>query len=201
MSQRAMLTAVSGIRNQAVQMDVIANNVANSGTMGFKKGRMTFEESFALLLQGASRPPGDQGGVNPLQIGNGSSIGSIDNLITQGNLQSTGNQTDLAIRGDGFFVVSDDQRYFFTRAGSFQWDSNGRLVIPFNGNKVQGRIADENGEVNEGSPIGDVIVPFGTVDEAKATTFVDFVGNLDASAEPIGNVLMTERLYAKEIKG
>ncbi len=196
-----MSTAISGIRNQAIQMDVIANNIANSGTMGFKRGRMTFEESFALLLQGASRPPGDQGGVNPLQIGNGSSIGSIDNVITQGNIQSTGNQTDLAIRGDGFFVVSDNQRDFFTRAGSFQWDAEGRLVIPFNGMKVQGRIADEEGVVNEGSAIGDVVVPFGTVDAAQATSEVNFVGNLDASAEPIGNILSTERLYAREIAG
>lgn len=183
MSQRALYTAISGIRNQAVYFDVIANNIANSGTMGFKRGRMTFEESFALLLQGASRPPGEQGGVNPLQIGNGTSIGSIDSIITQGNIQVTGNQTDLAIRGDGFFVVSDGKRDFFTRAGSFQWDSNGRLVLPFNGMKVQGRIA-ENGKVTEGSPIGDVIVPFGTVDKAKATTSVSFVGNLDSATQP-----------------
>ncbi|MFC1490703.1 flagellar hook-basal body complex protein [Candidatus Latescibacterota bacterium] len=201
MSQRAMFTAISGIRNHAIQMDVIANNIANSGTMGFKRGRMTFEESFALLLQGASRPPGDQGGVNPLQIGNGSSIGSIDNVITQGNIQSTGNQTDLAIRGDGFFVVSNDQRDFFSRAGSFQWDAEGRLVIPFNGMKVQGRIANEDGIVNEGSPIGDVTVPFGTVDVAKPSSEVSFVGNLDASAEPDGNILSTQRLYAREISG
>jgi len=201
MSLRAMLTAISGIRNNAVQMDVIANNIANSGTMGFKRGRLTFEESFALLLQGASRPPGEEGGVNPLQIGNGSSVGSIDNIFTQGNIQSTGNQTDLAIRGDGFFVVSDGQRDFFTRAGSFQWDSNGRLVIPFNGMKVQGRAANEAGEVNEGSPIDDVIVPFGTIDPARSTTEVNFVGNLDASAEPDGNILQTKRLYASEIAG
>jgi len=194
-----MYTAISGIRNNQTQMEVIANNIANSGTMGFKRGRMTFEETFALLLQGASRPPGDQGGVNPLQIGNGSSIGAIDNIFTQGNIQSTGNQTDLAIRGDGFFVVSDGQRDFFTRAGSFQWDSNGRLVIPFNGMKVQGKMADEYGVVNEGSSVGDITVPFGTVDSAKATTDVSFVGNLDSSTEPTGNILRTDRLYAKEI--
>ena len=201
MSQKAMYTAISGIRNQQTQMDVISNNVANSNTVGFKRGRMTFEETFALTLQGASRPPGDEGGVNPLQIGNGSSIGSIDNIISQGNIQSTGNQTDLAIRGDGFFVVSNGQRDFFTRAGTFQWDSNGRLVIPTNGMKVQGRLADDSGVVSEGSPIGDVIVPFGTVDQAQATTTVNFVGNLDASAEPVGNIMQTERLYAKEEAG
>ena len=182
-------------------MDVIANNVANSGTMGFKRGRITFEEAFSLLLQGASRPPGDQGGVNPLQIGNGSSVGSIDNIFTQGNIQSTGNQTDLAIRGDGFFVVNNGQRDFYTRAGSFQWDSNGRLVIPFNGMKVQGRIADSNGNVSEGSQIGDIIIPFGQVDKANVTSEVNFVGNLDAAAEPLGTIVKTERLYAKEIAG
>jgi len=201
MSQRAMYTTVSGIRNQATCFDVIANNIANAGTMGFKRGRLTFEESFAVLLQGASRPPGEQGGVNPLQIGNGSSIGSIDSIIVQGNILSTGNQTDLAIRGDGFFVVSDGQRDFFTRAGAFQWDSNGRLVVPFNGMKVQGRVANEAGEVSDGSPIEDVIVPFGTVDEAKSTTDVNFVGNLDASAEPTGNIIKTSRLFAKEVAG
>lgn len=201
MSQKAMFTAISGIRNQMTQLDVIANNVANSGTMGFKRARMTFEESFAVQLQGASRPAGATGGVNPLQIGSGSSIGSIDNIFTQGNLQSTGSQTDLALSGDGFFVISDGQRDYFTRAGSFQWDAQGRMVIPFNGMKVQARLADANGEVNEGSPVGDLIVPFGTIDEAKETTEVKFVGNLDASAEPIGNILQNDRLYAKELAG
>lgn len=201
MSTRSMYTAVSGIRNQQTYMDVIANNIANSGTMGYKKGRITFEETFSLLLQGASRPPGDQGGVNPLQVGNGSSVGSIDNVFVQGNIQSTGNQTDLAIRGDGFFVVNDGNRDYYTRAGSFQWDSNGRLVIPFNGMKVQGRLADATGYVNEGSTIGDIIVPFGQVDKAKATTSVNFVGNLDADAQPLGTIIKTDRLYAKEITG
>ncbi len=201
MSQRSMYTAVSGLRSQQVYMDVIANNISNSGTTGFKKGRITFEETFSLLLQGASRPPGDQGGVNPLQIGNGNSISSIDNIFEQGNIQSTGNQTDLAILGDGFFVVNDGQRDLYTRAGSFQWDSNGRLVIPTNGMKVQGRLATASGEVSEGSPIGDIIVPFGQVDPARATTNVSFVGNLDANDTPEGNILKNERLYAREIAG
>ncbi len=201
MSGRAMSTAVSGLRNQQTMMDIIANNISNSGTMGYKRSRITFEESFALLLQGASRPPGDQGGVNPLQIGNGTAIGSIDNIFGQGNIQSTGNQTDLAIRGDGFFVVSNGHRDFYTRAGAFQWDSKGRLVIPFNGMKVQGRIANSAGVVNDSSSISDITVPFGTVDAARATTSVHFVGNLNAAAEPVGNIMKTERLYAKEIAG
>lgn len=201
MSGRAMSTAVSGLRNQQVMMDVIANNISNSGTMGFKRGRITFEETFASLLQGSSKPPGDTGGVNPLQIGNGSAIGSIDNIFEQGTIQSTGNQTDLAIRGDGFFVVSDGQRDYYTRAGSFQWDSAGRMVTPFNGTKVQGRIADSKGVISDGSEISDIIVPFGTTDHAKATTLVNFVGNLNSAATPLGNIIKTERLYSREIAG
>ena len=201
MSGRAMATAVSGLRNQQVMLDVIANNISNSGTTGFKRGRITFKESFAALLQGASKPPGDLGGVNPLQVGNGSAIGSIDNLFSQGNIQSTGNQTDLAIRGDGLFVVSNGQRDYFTRAGEFQWDSQGRLVVPTSGMKVQGRIADSSGVINDGSPVSDIKVPFGTVDSAKATTLVHFVGNLNADATPIGNILRTGRLYTREIAG
>ncbi len=126
--------------------------------MGFKKDASP-SRIVCIPLQGSSRPPGDTGGVNPLQIGNGSSIGSIDNIFEQGTIQSTGNQTDLAIRGDGFFVVSDGQRDYYTRAGSFQWDSAGRLVTPFNGTKVQGRIANSTGVINDGSPISDIIVP------------------------------------------
>ena len=186
MSGRAMATAVSGLRNQQVMMDVIANNISNSGTVGFKKGRTTFKESFAALLQGASKPPGDLGGVNPLQVGTGTAVGSIDNIIAQGNIQSTGNQTDLAIQGDGFFVVSNGQRDFYTRAGEFQWDNQGQLVIPSNGMKVRGRIADPTtGVISGGSPVTDITVPFGSVDKAKATTLVHFAGNLNADAQDV----------------
>lgn len=181
MSGRAMATAVSGLRDQQVMLDVIANNISNSGTTGFKRGRITFKESFAALLQGASKPPGNLGGVNPFQVGTGAAIGSIDNIMEQGNIQSTGNQTDLAIQGDGFFVVFNGQRDYYTRAGAFQWDFQGRLVVPTSGMTVRGRIADpKTGIINEGSPVSDIKVLPDTVDAAKATTLVDFVGNLNA---------------------
>lgn len=201
MSNSAMSTAISGLRNQQTAMDVIANNIANADTSGFKSSRVTFEESFAVLLQGASRPPGDQGGVNPLQIGSGSSIGSIDSIMSQGTIESTGNDTDLAIEGDGFFVLSDGTSDYYTRSGSFQWDSNGTLVNPTNGMKVQGRIADSTGEVNEGSAIGDIIISYGTVDPAKATSAVSFTGNLDSSDDPTGNILQAATIYARENSG
>src|SRR4029077_13178123 len=104
---RALFAGVSGLRNHQTRMDVIGNNIANVNTVAFKASRVTFKEAFTQLLQGASRPPGDLGGVNPIQIGSGMNIGSIDQLFTQGTLESTGGTTDLAIQGDGFFCVSN----------------------------------------------------------------------------------------------
>ena len=81
---RSLFAGVSGLRNHQVRMDVIGNNIANVNTVAFKSGRVTFKEGFAQLLQGASRPPGDQGGTNPIQVGLGMQVGSIDQLFSQG---------------------------------------------------------------------------------------------------------------------
>src|SRR3954465_8567993 len=111
---RSLFSGVSGLRNHQVRMDVIGNNVSNVNTVAFKAGRVTFKEGFAQLLQGASRPPGDQGGINPIQIGLGMQIGWSDPLFSQGNLETTGLNTDLAIQGDSFFVVAKGTVHFFT---------------------------------------------------------------------------------------
>jgi flagellar basal body rod protein FlgG len=117
---RSLFAGVSGLRNHQVQMDVIGNNIANVNTVAFKASRVTFKEAFAQLVQGASRPPGNvtdvAGGRNPVQVGLGMNIGSIDLLFTQGNLQATGVTTDLAIQGDAFFVVSDGAQRYYTRS-------------------------------------------------------------------------------------
>ncbi len=142
---RSLFSGVSGLRNHQVEMDVIGNNIANVNTLGFKASRVTFEEAFAQLVQGA-RPPGSYtnvSGLNPTQVGLGMNIGSIDLLFTQGNLEATGVNTDLAIQGDSFFVVSDGVQNFYTRAGNFVLDANGRLVASTNGFVVQGRMATD----------------------------------------------------------
>lgn len=189
---RALFAGVSGMRNHLVRLDVIGNNIANVNTVAFKSSRVTFEEAFAQLVQGASRPPGDLGGINPIQVGLGMNIGSIDQNFTQGNLESTGVVTDLAIQGDGFFVASDGNRTFYTRAGNFQLDADGRLVAPTNGFVVQGIVADSNGKLASGSAIGDVILPFGQKSPARATTKMSLAGNLDARANPLGTILSTD---------
>ena len=111
-------------------------------------------------------------------------IASIDRIFTQGSLQTTGNQTDLAISGDGFFVVSDGDRKFYTRAGNFGLDKNGTLVNPGNGLKVQGWKATRNqaGEmvVNPSGTTEDIVVPiYGKVD-ARETANIRYKCNLDS---------------------
>lgn len=180
---RSLFSGVSGLRNHQVRMDVIGNNIANVNTVAYKSSRVTFEEAFAQLVQGASRPPGNSnnvsGGVNPIQVGLGMGIGSIDLLYTQGNLETTGVATDLAIQGDSFFVVSDGTQPYYTRSGSFQLDANGRLVSSTNGFVVQGNLAVD-GILQDG--ITDIFLPFGQKAAPRATSLVSMSGNLDAEA-------------------
>ena len=163
---RSLFAGVSGLRNHQVRMDVIGNNIANVNTVAFKAGRVTFKEGFAQLLQGASRPPGDQGGINPIQIGLGMQIGSIDQIFNQGNIETTGLGTDIAIQGDSLFVVRKGNQSFYTRSGNFQVDALGQLVSPTNGFVVQGRMY-ENGILQDG--IQDIRLPFGQKVSAKPT--------------------------------
>ncbi len=180
---RSLFAGVSGLRNHQVKMDVIGNNIANVNTVAFKSSRVTFEEAFAQIVQGASRPPGGatnvSGGRNPIQIGLGMNIGSIDAMFTQGNLETTGVDTDLAIQGDSFFVVSDGTQRFYTRSGAFQLDASGKLVASTNGFIVQGRVP-VNGVLTD--TIDDIKLPFGQKAPAHATENAVLGGNLDAGA-------------------
>ncbi len=176
---RSLFAGVSGLRNHQVRLDVIGNNVSNVNTVAFKAGRVTFKEGFAQLLQGGSRPPGDQGGINPIQVGLGMQIGSVDTMFSQGNLETTGLSTDVAIQGDSFFVVRKGTQSFFTRSGNFQVDADGLLVAPTNGFVVQGKIAVD-GVFQDG--IRDIQLPFGQKTSAQATTSMNLRGNVDASA-------------------
>ncbi len=176
---RSLFAGVSGLRNHQVKMDVLGNNIANVNTVAFKTGRVTFKEGFAQLLQGASRPPGDHGGINPIQVGSGSQIGSVDTLMTQGNIEATGQQTDMAINGDAFFVVAKGTNHFYTRSGNFQLDADGRFVSPTNGFVVQGKMA-KDGTLLDG--ITDVRLPVGQKTAALITSKVTIAGNVDSSA-------------------
>jgi flagellar hook protein FlgE len=176
---RSLSSAVTGLRNQQIKMDVIGNNVANVNTVAFKAARVTFKEGFSQLVAAASRATDTTGGVDALQIGLGSQIGSIDNMFTQGNLETTGNKTDLAIQGDSFFVLKHGAETAYTRAGNFQVDGTGALVSGDNGFLVQGRMA-VNGKLSD--TLTSISLPLGQNTPASATTKVTLSGNLDASA-------------------
>ncbi len=179
---RALFSSVSGLRSHQTWMDVIANNIANVNTVGFKGSRVTFKEAFVQLLQGASRPAGNLGGMNPVQIGTGVNVGSIDQLFNQGSLETTGQPLDLAIQGAGFFVLSNGQRRVYTRAGNFQLDADGKLISPSTGYVVQGIVADANGNFSSTSSIGDIQLQLGLRAPARATDLITLTGNLDAGA-------------------
>ena len=136
---RSMFSGVSGLRVHQTRMDVIGNNIANVNTIGFKSQRVTFNEVFSQTLQSASSASDEtgRGGLNPMQVGLGVNVSSIDMLMTQGAAQRTDNPFDLMINGEGFIVVGDASGKYFTRAGALRQDAEGNLIIP-NGMKVMG---------------------------------------------------------------
>ena len=190
---RSLSSAVTGLQNTQTEMDVIGNNIANVNTIGYKSGRVTFAESFSQLVAGATRASdGSGGGTNPLQVGLGMSVGSIDTQTSQGDLESTGNTLDLAISGNAFFGVSDGKATYYTRNGSFQLDSSGNVVLPTNGMILQGKMADSEGNFPTGTTIGNVTIPFNEQSPAKSTTTVDYSRNLNADSTAQGTVTYSQ---------
>lgn len=177
---RSMYAGVSGLRNHQVRMDVIGNNIANVNTVGYKKGRVTFQDMLSQNIRGASSPQGGRGGSNPQQIGLGMSINSIDTIWTPGSSETTGKVTDMMVEGDGLFVVSDGDNRYYTRAGNFDFDSLGNFLTPA-GLKVQGWMADKSGVIDNSTGIGSIQIPKGAAIQPKATLTAQVVGNLDAN--------------------
>lgn len=131
-----MYSGISGLKNFQTKLDVIGNNIANVNTFGYKKGRVTFKDTMNQTIAGASAAQANRGGKNPMQVGLGSTIASIDTVDTQSSLQTTGRPLDLGISGDGYFVLKQGTALFYTRAGNFYIDDNGNLVNG-DGMKVQ----------------------------------------------------------------
>jgi flagellar hook protein FlgE len=181
---RSLYAGVAGLQNHQVRMDVLGNNIANVNTTGFKKGRVNFQDMISQTLSGAARPTDEVGGVNPKQVGLGMVIATIDTIHTQGSLQTTGVMTDLALQGEGFFILQDGEKRFYTRNGAFALDENGTLVNPANGMRVQGWQAQNVGgvaRINTAADIADLVIPVGGKDPARATTAVQLACNLDTT--------------------
>lgn len=186
---RSLYSGITGLKNFQVAMDVVGNNISNVNTVGFKASRVNFETMLAQTIKAGRSSQENVGGTNPMQIGLGSQVSSIDKIMTQGSFQNTGVKTDLAIQGDGFFIVSDGNAYYYTRAGAFTLDSNGNLIQTSTGYKVQGWTAVQDPETGEryidtNRPIGDLVISAGMTMPAKKTSNVRFEGNLNSNVGP-----------------
>jgi flagellar hook protein FlgE len=180
---------ITGVSSHQTRMNVISNNISNVNTTGYKGERANFADVMSRTLSGGGPQRAQIAATNPSQSGLGVGIGSIDTIQQQGTLQMTGIETDLAVDGEGYFVVSDGDQRFFTRDGTFAFDTNGRLYDPGTGLVVQGNLANADGTFN--SEVADLIIPLDRESEAIATTTIRISGNLDASSSGSGAPVWT----------
>lgn len=169
----SMFNGLSGLRANSVDLSVIGDNIANSNTIGFKGSRAAFEDALGESLIGS--------GANGGQVGLGVNVQAVQRILTQGSLANTGVATDLALQGDGFFVLQGPDGQSFTRNGQFTVDQDGRLVS-LSGDRVQGFQADATGQI--GSRFGDIVVS-SINSPPVATSSVAIQGNLDSTAAVI----------------
>jgi len=175
----SLYTGTSGLVNMGNNMQIISNNIANSSTVGYKKGTSAFADTLSQTIA-------TQSGTG--QVGRGMSIGEVARVFDQGSLETTSNTTDLAIGGDGFFIVSDTDsgNTYYTRAGNFQFDESGQFINS-QGYIVQGWALDAETGENVGA-IGDIVMQTFTSPPA-ASTEMTVVTNLDSTSESNAEVL------------
>lgn len=173
----SIYTGVSGMRANQRAIDVIANNVANLNTVGFKGSRVSFEEALVR-----TQVPGMYTGTNPMQTGMGAAVASVNVNMDQGNLRATGRSLDLSMVGDGFFVASQAGEEVYTRDGVFALNNRNTLVMASNGLEVMGWIANPAGAVDvSAAPTTGLSIPLGAK-YTRATANVEMTGNLNRDA-------------------
>jgi flagellar hook protein FlgE len=193
----ALITGVSGLNSHQRMLEVIGNNLANLNTTAFKSRRTLFSDMlYETVRAGSGGVNGEQGGVNPAQVGSGSRVSRIDLQFTQGNFETTGAQLDFALEGNGFFIVNDGTQNLYTRAGAFGVDDTGTLIDPATGYRVQR--FDGVGEPDGINPAfqvpGDssIHIPFGAIIPGGATTTAALRGNLPSTANgPLAQITST----------
>lgn len=179
---KSLFAGVSGLQSHQVAMDVESNNIANVNTIGFKYSRANFSDLLAQTRAIATAPQGELGGKNPVQVGLGATVSSMTRIFSQGSVQNSDKNTDVAIQGDGFFIISPDggNTYKYTRAGDFKFDAGGNFVDN-NGFIVQGWLRDPaTGFVDATAPITNINIPPGLTTPASATQNVVIKANLNS---------------------
>ncbi len=193
----ALSAGVTGLQAHQKMLDVAGNNLANVNSTAFKASRITFSELLSETVKKASQPTDNVGGTNPQQMGSGVAVSGISPNMSQGNIENTGNPLDLAIEGEGYFVLHDGAQNIYTRAGSFGVDEDSTLVDPSTGYRVL-RIGSE-GEADGFQVPGDntIHIPYDAAMPARATSEVIIAGNLSADSVTAGQAQMvaSELLY------
>ncbi len=179
---KSLFSGVSGLQSHQVAMDIESNNIANVNTVGFKYSRANFSDLLAQTKSIATAPQGALGGKNPVQIGLGSTVSSTTRIFSQGSIQNSDKNTDVAIQGDGFFIISPDggNTYKYTRAGDFKFDAGGNFVDN-NGFIAQGWLRDKTtGLVDSTAPITNIVIAPGLTTPAQPTAAVVLKANLNS---------------------
>jgi len=190
---RSLYSGISGLRSHQTMLDVTGNNIANVNTAGFKASTTQFQDTLSQMTQGAGGPQTGIGGTNPAQVGLGVQVAGISTNFAQGSAQATGKATDLMISGDGFFVTRLGNDTVYTRAGSFDFDADGRLTSA-DGKIVQGYSAT-NGVVNDGGAVGDITLPLNGAAPATATTGANVGGNLPSETAVGDSLTRDSKVY------
>jgi len=179
---KSLFSGVSGLQSHQIAMDIESNNIANVNTVGYKYSRANFSDLLAQTRAIATAPQGQLGGKNPVQVGLGSTVSSATRIFSQGSIQNSDKNTDVAIQGDGFFIISPDggNTYKYTRAGDFKFDAGGNFVDN-NGFITQGWLRDKTtGKVDSTAPIKDINIAPGLTTPAQATQEVVLKANLNS---------------------
>ncbi|SFW53000.1 flagellar hook protein FlgE [Selenomonas ruminantium] len=177
---RSLFSGVSGLKGHQTRMDVIGNNIANVNATGFKSSRVTFADTLSQTQTAASAPGDTLGGTNPKQIGLGTGVASIDLLFTDGSAQQTGKNTDVALSGNGLFVVKSGNDTYYTRDGAFEFDAEGNYVLPGSGHYVQGWMA-KDGVLTTNGGVENIVVKAGKSMAAKASEKITYENNLNSA--------------------
>lgn len=178
----SLFAGVSGLRNHQIMLDVIGNNIANVNSIGYKGSRVTFSDTFNQYVRYGTDPTTTTGGTNSFQVGLGMKINSVDRNWTQGTFERTSLTTDLAIQGNGLFILKNNGKEYYSRAGAFVFDANGKLVNPQNGAIVQGKVATDKGVIPPGNNLQDIYIDTNLRLPAVATTKTAWGGNLSSTS-------------------
>ncbi len=186
---RSMYSGVSGLKAHQTRMDVIGNNIANVNTNGFKKSRVVFADTLYQSMRFGTIPSDVRGGTNPMGVGLGSQVASVDQIHTSAPTTTTNKPTDMAVSGNGYFIVNNGNEAFYTRAGAFDWDSTYNVVYS-KGYKVQGWMANtdptratDTGDFSidaSGATTGINIADYKEI-APRATQKVDITGNINSN--------------------